>query len=57
MPLPTDPRLVLQGGQFILLLLCVLYVAAAIVLPIILAFILKPLLEPAMRLLERLHVP
>jgi predicted PurR-regulated permease PerM len=57
MPLPTDPRLILQGGQFILLLLCVLYLAAAIVLPIILAFILSLLLKPAMRLLARLRVP
>jgi predicted PurR-regulated permease PerM len=57
MPLPTDPRVLIEGGQFILLLLCVLYLAAAIVLPIVLAFILDLLLKPAMRLLARLRVP
>ena len=33
------------------------YVAAEIVLPIVLAFVLKLVLQPAMRALERLHLP
>lgn len=57
MPLPTDPRLMLQVGQFIILLLGLLYLAGQIVLPMILAFVLKLLLEPVMRLLGRLRVP
>jgi predicted PurR-regulated permease PerM len=55
--LPTDVRLALQVGQFILLLLCVLSVARDLVLPMVLAFVLKLLLEPAMRLLGRLGLP
>lgn len=55
--LPTDLRLALQVGQFALLLLCVLYVARDLLLPIVLAFVLKLLLEPAMRLLGRLRLP
>jgi predicted PurR-regulated permease PerM len=57
MPLPADPRLILQAGQFLILLLGLLYLAGSIVLPIVLAFILKLLLEPVMRLLGRLAVP
>jgi predicted PurR-regulated permease PerM len=57
MPLPTDARLILQAGQFLILLLGLLYLAGHIVLPIVLAFILKLLLEPVMRLLRRLGVP
>jgi predicted PurR-regulated permease PerM len=56
MPLPADPRLILQVGQFLILLLGLLYLAGPIVLPIVLAFILKLLLEPVMRLLTRLAV-
>jgi len=55
--LSIDARLALQVGQFTLLLLCVLYAARDIVLPIVLAFVLKLLLEPAMRLLGRLRLP
>ena len=55
--LSIDARLALQVGQFTLLLLCVLYAARDIVLPVVLAFVLKLLLEPAMRLLVRLRLP
>lgn len=57
MPLPDDPRTVFQGGLFILATLATMYFAREVVLPIVLAFILKLLLQPAMRLLARLHVP
>lgn len=55
--LSPDARLALQIGQFALLLLCVLYAARDLVLTVVLAFVLKLLLEPAMRLLGRLRLP
>ena len=57
MPLPSDPKVIFLGGLFVLALLAALYVAAEIVLPLVLAVVLKLLLQPAMRLLERWHVP
>jgi len=57
MPLPQDPKVVFLGGLFLLALLASANVAKEVVLPIVLAFILKLLLQPAMRLLERLHIP
>jgi predicted PurR-regulated permease PerM len=52
-----DPKVMFLGGLFALALLAAAYVAADILLPLVLAFILKLLLQPAMRWLERLHVP
>lgn len=46
-----------QGGTFLLALLAAFYVASGIVLPIVVAFVLMLVLQPAMRLLLRLHVP
>ncbi len=57
MPLPTDPKTVFLGGLFALACMAVLYVAAEIVLPLILAIVLKLLLQPFVRLLERIHIP
>jgi len=57
MPLPSDLRSVFQGGIFVLALLAALYAAREIALPIVLAFILNLLLQPALRMLGRLHVP
>src|ERR1700688_1085662 len=57
MPLTSDPKVVFLGGLFVLALLGAAYVAADILLPLVLAFVLKLLLQPAMRGLERLHVP
>jgi predicted PurR-regulated permease PerM len=57
MPLPTDPKTVFLGGLFVLACLTVLYVAAEIVLPLILAIVLKLLLQPFVRLLESIHIP
>jgi predicted PurR-regulated permease PerM len=56
-PLPSDPKTVFLGGLFVLALLASAYVASDIVLPLIFAIVLKLLLQPALRLLERLHVP
>jgi predicted PurR-regulated permease PerM len=57
MPLPADPKIIFLGGLFALALLAAVYVAAEIVLPLVLAVVLKLLLQPAMRLFERWHVP
>jgi predicted PurR-regulated permease PerM len=57
MPLPSDPKVTLLGGLFVLALLTAAYVASEIVLPFVFALILKLLLQPAFRILERLHVP
>jgi predicted PurR-regulated permease PerM len=57
MPLPADPKVIFLGGLFALALLAAVYVAAEIVLPLVLAVVLKLLLQPAMRLFERWHVP
>jgi predicted PurR-regulated permease PerM len=57
LPLPSDPKVIFLGGLFVLALLATAYVASEIVLPLVFAVILKLLLQPAMRMLERLHVP
>lgn len=57
MPLPSDLRTVFQGGLFFLALLAALYAAREIVLPIVLAFVLALLLQPPVRMLDRLRVP
>jgi predicted PurR-regulated permease PerM len=57
MPLPSDPKVVFLGGLFLLALLAMAYVASDIVLPLAFAIILNLLLQPALRMLERLHVP
>jgi predicted PurR-regulated permease PerM len=57
MPLPTDPRTIFLGGLFVFASLAVLYVAAEIILPLILAIVLKLLLQPFVRLLEGFHIP
>jgi predicted PurR-regulated permease PerM len=57
MPLPADPKAIFLGGLFVLALLAAAYVASEIVLPLAFAIILKLLLQPAFRILERLHIP
>jgi predicted PurR-regulated permease PerM len=57
LPIPSDINTVFLGGLFVLALLAAFYVAAEIVLPIVLAFVLSLALTPGMRLLERLHIP
>ena len=57
MPLPQDPKVVFQGGLFVIALLAGAFFAKEVLLPVVLAFILKLLLQPVMRLLERLHIP
>jgi hypothetical protein len=45
MPLPSDPRTFFLGGLFALGVFAVLYVASAIILPVVLAFVLNLLLQ------------
>ena len=57
MPLPTDPRTIFLGGLFFLACIAALYVAEEVVLPVILAIVLKLLLQPFVRLLEDFRIP
>jgi predicted PurR-regulated permease PerM len=56
-PLPSDPKVIFLGGLFVLALLAAAYIASEIILPFVFAIVLKLLLQPAFRILERLHVP
>jgi predicted PurR-regulated permease PerM len=56
-PRPSDPKAVFLGSLFVLALLAAAFVAREIVLPLVFAIVLKLLLQPALRLLERWHVP
>jgi hypothetical protein len=56
MPLASAPD-IFQGGLFVLAVRAALYGAREIVLPIVLAVMLKLLLQPALRTLQRFHVP
>jgi predicted PurR-regulated permease PerM len=55
--IPSDIKAVFLGGLFLLAVLAGCYVAAEIVLPVALAFVLKLVMQPAMRALERIHLP
>lgn len=57
MPLPSNLQTFFLGGLFILSALAAIYFASSIILPVVLAFALKLLLQPVMRLLERVHFP
>jgi len=55
--LPSNPLVILQAAQFTLLFVAALYLTRAIVLPILLAILLKLLLQSGVRRLERIHIP
>jgi predicted PurR-regulated permease PerM len=57
LPIPSDIKAVFLGGLFLLAMLAACYVAAEILLPIVLAFVLSLVLQPAMRVFERVRVP
>ena len=57
MPLPQDPKTVFLGILCLLALTAALYVARDIVLPIVRAVVLKLLLQPLVRLLEKGRIP
>jgi predicted PurR-regulated permease PerM len=56
-PLPTDPKTIFLGGMFALAVLVACYVAQPIVVPVMMAFFLKMLLQPIVRLLARCRIP
>ena len=49
LPLPSNPQTFFVGGLFVLAVLAAIYVASSIILPVVLAFVLKLLLQPAVR--------
>ena len=53
----SDVTAIFQGGTFALMLLAACYAAAEIILPIVVAFMLMLVLQPAMRMLERVYLP
>ncbi len=57
MPLPSDPTTMFLGGLCFLATIASLYVAADIVLPVVIAIVLKLILQPVVRVAERLRVP
>jgi predicted PurR-regulated permease PerM len=57
LPPPSDPKVIFLGSLFVLAVLAAAYVAREIVLPLVFAIVLKLLLQPALRVLERIHIP
>lgn len=55
--LPRDVKSVYLGGLFFLATMVAMYFAASIILPVVLAMVLKLLLQPALHPLERLRIP
>lgn len=56
-PRMADIRTVFLGGIFIILLMTILKVASEIVVPVVLACVLKLVLHPVMRRVEKFRVP
>jgi predicted PurR-regulated permease PerM len=56
-PLPTDAKTIFLGGLFTLAVLVACYFAQPLVVPVVMAFFLKMLLQPIVRLLARLKIP
>ncbi|MDQ7250674.1 AI-2E family transporter [Dongia sedimenti] len=56
-PLPTDPKTFYLGGLFFLAVLVACYFAQPIIVPVVMAFFLKMLLQPIVRLLARCRIP
>jgi predicted PurR-regulated permease PerM len=57
LPLPSDPKTLFLGGLLLIAVLVVANLATEIVLPIVIAGVLKLLLQPVVRGLERLWLP
>ena len=57
LPLPTDVKAMLLAGIFCLLLVYALYVTGEILVPVIIAFLLKMLLQPAVETLVEYRLP
>lgn len=57
MPLPHNPQTIFLAGLFILAVIACMYVARSLLLPIVVALVLKLLLQPLVRLMERIYIP
>jgi len=57
MPLPHDWNTIFLGGLFLLACLVIMNIAQEVILPVVIAVVLKLLLQPLVRLLERIRVP
>ena len=57
MPLPSNPQTFFLGSLLTLAVLAAVYVASSIILPVVLAFVLQLILQPAVRLLDRVRLP
>jgi predicted PurR-regulated permease PerM len=57
MPLPQETQTIFQGTLCAIAVLACLYIAQDVVLPVVLAFVLKLLLQPLVSLLERFRAP
>ncbi|UQD98864.1 AI-2E family transporter [Bradyrhizobium japonicum] len=57
MPLPSSAQTFFLGGLLTLAVLAAVYVASSIILPVVLAFVLQLILQPAVDLLERIGLP
>jgi hypothetical protein len=57
MPLPSNPQTFFLGSLLALAALAAVYVASSFILPVALAFVLQLILQPAVRLLERVRLP
>lgn len=56
-PLPTDPKTIFLGALFALAMLVACYFAQPIIVPLVMAFVLKMMLQPLVRLLGRWRLP
>lgn len=57
MPLPHNPQTIFLGVLCVFATLAVLRVSAEVALPVVIALVLKLLLQPLVRLMERIRVP
>ena len=57
MPLPSNPQTIFLGFLFVIAAFWVMSVAKEVILPIVIALVLKLLLQPLVRLLNRYRVP
>jgi predicted PurR-regulated permease PerM len=57
MPLPSSPQTFFVACLLALAVLAAIYVASSIILPVALAFVLQLILQPAVRVLERVRLP
>lgn len=57
MPLPEDPKTIFLGILCLLAVLASSFLAREVILPVVIAIILKLLLQPLVRILEKIKIP